>query len=388
MNFQVDKKLNYDHKHIISQRKTTSTLGTYEHVEDEVLALIANHSYIEHDVDMSNNDQEEDKGSEAQAMVDPIIGTLTPFKGERSLKRPANEVTNMEIDSATKKPRVSIQGKEIVTLEDDEEESINQMKGFPIIEEPSHSKEASHPVSPSLPHSTSHSERTIYQIVIIEHGSKLAIDVQQYSFEIESSLYESKQDLVQKFLEERNLSTEENFKLMQDVKKNTYMGSSLLTVRERDNNTLRIALDDQVGGSEVRIQMNKIAFPEKIFFHKQISEVLYYDLLKSYLNKTKLESNVAKIEEQVRREKVASKGQKIQVKKLETGLVAQGSKDKESKTTKKLMDEKDKQIENLQKKLKMPITNHPQTDEIMSYQKKNGDLKKEVLGLNFKLLQE
>ena len=33
---------------------------------------------------MSSNEQEEDKGSEAQVMVDPIIGIITPFKGERS----------------------------------------------------------------------------------------------------------------------------------------------------------------------------------------------------------------------------------------------------------------------------------------------------------------
>ena len=45
-------------------------------------------------------------------------------------------------------------------------------------------------------------------------------------------------------------------------------------------------------------------------------------------------------------------------------------------TTKELLDDKDKQIENLQKKLKMPVTNHPQTDEIMAYKKKNDDLKK------------
>ena len=64
MNFQVAKKLNYDSKQIISQRKTTSRLGTYEHTEDEALALIANHSYIEQHVNMSRNEQEQDKGSE------------------------------------------------------------------------------------------------------------------------------------------------------------------------------------------------------------------------------------------------------------------------------------------------------------------------------------
>ena len=40
-------------------------------------------------------------------MVDPVTGIITPFKGERTLKRHTTEVTNMEIDTATKKPRVS-----------------------------------------------------------------------------------------------------------------------------------------------------------------------------------------------------------------------------------------------------------------------------------------
>ena len=134
---------------------------------------------------------------------------------------------------------------------------------------------------------------------------------------------------------------------MQEVRKSTFTGTSLLTIRKRDSNTLRIAVDDQKEGSQVRIQMDKIAIPDKINFDKKASEVLYSDLLKSYLNKSKLESRVAKLEEQVKREKVASKGWKVRVKKLEANLVAQGSKDNESKATKNSLDEKDKQIENL-----------------------------------------
>ena len=94
-------------------------------------------------------------------MIDPITGIPTPFKDEKSLKRLITEVTNMEVDTTAKKPRLSSQGKEIVTLEDDEEESINQIQGFPIQEELSHSKEVSHIVSPSVSHSISNSERTI-----------------------------------------------------------------------------------------------------------------------------------------------------------------------------------------------------------------------------------
>ena len=75
------------------------------------------------------------------------------------------------------------------------------------------------------------------------------MDVQQYIFDIENSLYESKQDMVKKFSEERNLSTEENFKLMQEVRKNTFASTFVLTVRERHRNTLRIAVDNQIEGS-------------------------------------------------------------------------------------------------------------------------------------------
>lgn len=211
--------------------------------------------------------------------------------------------------------------------------------------------------------------------------------MQQYAFDIENSLYESKKDLVKKLSKEINLSAKENFKLMQEVRKNNYAGSSLLLVRERDNNTLRIAIDDQAKESQAMIQMDKIVVPDKRNFHKLVYEVLYCDLLKSYLNKTKLESKLDKLEEQVRREQDASKEWKVQVKKLEVDLVAQGSKDKENKATKNLLDEKDKQIENLQKKLKISVTNHPHIDEIMAYQKKNDDLKKEVLDLKSKRLQ-
>ena len=105
------------------------------------------------------------------------------------------------------------------------------MQIFLIIEEPSHSKESSHPTSPSISHSTSHSERTISQIVLTEQSSNPVMDVQLYVFDTENSLYDSKQDRVKKFLEERNLSSEENFKLMKEVRKNTFAGASLLTVR-------------------------------------------------------------------------------------------------------------------------------------------------------------
>ena len=64
-----------------------------------------------------------------------------------------------------------------------------------------------------------------------------------------------------------------------------------------------------------------------------------------------------------------------------------GSNPNEKKSNKKLIDEKDKLIESLQKKLKGSVTDHPQTEEIMVVQITNEELKKEVMELEAKSLQ-
>ena len=75
------------------------------------------------------------------------------------------------------------------------------------------------------------------------------------------------------------------------------------------------------------------------------------------------------------------------MKKLEANLVNLSSIPNEKKSNKKLIEEKDKLIESLQKKLKGFVSDHPQTKEIMVIQAKNEDLKKENMELKSKLLQ-
>ena len=83
-----------------------------------------------------------------------------------------------------------------------------------------------------------------------------------------------------------------------------------MAVREAEGNVFRIATSDATGVSQVKLQMDQVGIPDKVNFHKQASEILYSDLLKSYLSKIKLEERVSKMEEQIKREKVASKGWK------------------------------------------------------------------------------
>ena len=84
---------------------------------------------------------------------------------------------------------------------------------------------------------------------------------------------------------------------MQEVRRSIPIGTSLLTVREANNNVLRISIENKEQVSQVRIQMDKIGIPDKINFHKQATEILYSDLLKHYPNKNKLEAKVVKLEE-------------------------------------------------------------------------------------------
>ena len=75
------------------------------------------------------------------------------------------------------------------------------------------------------------------------------------------------------------------------------------------------------------------------------------------------------------------------MKKLEFDLVNLGSVPVEKKSNKKLIEEKDKLIESLQKKIKGVPSDHPQTEEIMIIQSENDQLKKEVMELKAKVLQ-
>ena len=71
----------------------------------------------------------------------------------------------------------------------------------------------------------------------------------------------------------------------------------MLAVREAEENIFRIATSDMGGISQVKIQMDQVGIHDKVNFHKQASEVLYSDLLNSYLSKIKLEEKAIKLEE-------------------------------------------------------------------------------------------
>ena len=71
--------------------------------------------------------------------------------------------------------------------------------------------------------------------------------MQHYTYydQDESSLYQSREDMVKKLSDESNLSLNETFKLMQEARRSTSTKVSLLTVKEKYTITLRVAICDK-----------------------------------------------------------------------------------------------------------------------------------------------
>ena len=133
--------------------------------------------------------------------------------------------------------------------------------------------------------------------------------------------------------------------------------------------------------------MDKVNLPYNILFHKKTNEMLYYDLLHMYLNKNKLENKVERLEKQLNLEKAMSRAWKTQVKSYENQLIVVGLQPKEKQLVKKILDEKEKVIKSLKKKLKIPITDHLQTKKLMVLQKERDHFKWDTLNFKENILQ-
>ena len=89
---------------------------------------------------------------------------------------------------------------------------------------------------------------------------------------------------------------DENWKLLAEARKLSQEKVSLIIVKGSKKSTLNLAIIEDYKSSKIKIKMDQINVPDKIHFQRQTSEVLYVDLLKSFLENKKLESKVSKLE--------------------------------------------------------------------------------------------
>ena len=235
MCFQTDKSLIYDPKKIIHQRKLDVNMSGYEVEQDEVLVALASSDFLEQVEHNDSNGSDSNMVNLDKATTEQRTEVPTPLKGEKSLKRHSIDTTSMEIDVLVKKDRTSAHPIEVVSINEDDEGSINKGKGTIFKEEQNDQSQT-----------VSNFERSSSHLALVKSSKEPTMMIQKFPLDqVESSQFHSKEDLVNDFIEEINKSINDNYKLMQEVVRSNPVGTSLLTVRKTDNNVLRIATDDQ-----------------------------------------------------------------------------------------------------------------------------------------------
>ena len=110
-------------------------LKGYEAEQDEVLVALDNTDMLEQIEDGDRNISSSERNNPNKAIKDQEVEVPTPLKGEKSLKRHSIDTADMDVDVASRRPRISIQDNEIVDIEDNDEGSINKGKGAIVEEE-------------------------------------------------------------------------------------------------------------------------------------------------------------------------------------------------------------------------------------------------------------
>ena len=128
MSFQTNKSLIYDPKRIIHQRKLDVNLSGYEAEEGDPLDGVANSDFLEQIADNGSNGSDSNMMNPDKAATKQRTKVPTPLKGEKSLKRHSIDIVDMDIDVSSKKARTSAQPIEVISINEDDEGSINKGK--------------------------------------------------------------------------------------------------------------------------------------------------------------------------------------------------------------------------------------------------------------------
>jgi hypothetical protein len=147
--------------------------------------------------------------------------------------------------------------------------------------------------------------------VEVEKGSKLQSEGISRTFSNKKHIfdkkfgekYQSKEDFARKYVEKGNMAMGEMRDLAPEVENISQHKSSLFTVRDIEKRTFNIEVADEDKVSEIKIKYDNISSPDKVKFHRNTSDMLYFDYLSLRLKNSKLSSYAMKLEGHLRQEK-------------------------------------------------------------------------------------
>ena len=160
-----------------------------------------------------------------------------------------------------------------------------------------------------------------------EESSKLSsipvLQYKKYNYAADAKdQFKNKQNLLAHYIDQRKESVVQAHKQLNELIKKSDEKVTLMTVRDSATGSLSLAITDDEKASEIRLEMDQLSAPDKIWFHKQASEVLYADLTRETLALKKAVQRIEKLEAHLKQEKAANKAWSTQVAHLQTELAS------------------------------------------------------------------
>jgi hypothetical protein len=351
----------YDPHQIISKRRLMSRQGPYEHEHVEGFDELANReTCADMEVTLQPDQTQQIESSPQQIQTQKTSPKLIIKAPKMSVynKRSSSEALGASSQQNILKKMKITPSSQIVDLEEEEPKEKMSME---MVESVTKNEEAG---TGSMPQS--------------ESSSRVFSSKKHVFGKTPGAVYQSKEDLMNQYVVKGSMANSEIRDLFPEVEKISQHKASLFSVRDVERKTFNIAIADDDKVSEIKMHYENIGAPDKVKFHRNASDMLYSDYLSLSLRVSRLTTHALKLDGQLKQEKASSKAWQTQVKRLES---------EGPQGVKASLDEKEKMIQSLKKKLKMSATEHPQTTELASLEKEKETFRQEALNYKAKVLQ-
>ena len=133
-----------------------------------------------------------------------------------------------------------------------------------------------------------------------------------------------------------------------------------------DSKVLKPLFPTDYKATQMKVKLGDIHLMDMIELHQQASDMLYRGVLQSFANERKMQNMVIEIGKQLKRERVATKSNRIQINELERKIISLGEDPKNLTIVEDLIKEKGNEIKILKKKLNVPNIQHVHTPELQA----------------------
>ena len=139
--------------------------------------------------------------------------------------------------------------------------------------------------------------------------------------------------------------------------------------------------------SEVSVNLSEVPTTDIIHLNKETGDILNARLLKATIQMSKLEESKAETLNLLRKVRVENKALKTQINNLQNETVQIEGPTHKGILAQKLLNDKEKEIQTLKKKLKIPTTQLAQAKEFANFEREKETLNAELTYCKAKLLK-